>query len=297
MRQLGYDLNTFPDWRTSAITRFTLHTTPDGAIPKLIVDDDPSTIQYHTVTSFRHRFNGIHTLPSIDDSNIQHVQWLGSFRYVSLVDLESGRYVRKSIDPERPETLKGWENEYLNLTHLQASPYIVDLVGTRNPYSPAGEDVVTAFLIEYGQRGTLKQLTTNVGTSSLSRWMLQVAKGLRDMHQVGIIYGHLKLENVVVTESDQAKIIDLAQSGYTAPYYAPEFPELFESKTQWQPCIDIYSFGVVYWRLLPGTAENLPQPHDNQPSPLINLIAQCVSTNPLERPSVQNVIDFLEHDT
>lgn len=156
--------------------------------------------------------------------------------------------------------------------------------------------MVTAFLrLEYSRRGTLKKFITKVDDVTLLRWMVQVAKGLHDMHQVGIIHGDLKPENVIIMESGWAKIIDLAQSGYTTPYHAPEFPDLFESKGEWHCSVDIYSFGVVYWRMLFGTADELPQPDDQHSSPVIKLIAECVSTNPLERPSAQHVIDTLEH--
>src|SRR5437762_1108659 len=104
-------------------------------------------------------------------------------------------------------------------------------------------------------------------------------------------------ENLIIMESGRAKIIDLAQSGYTISYHAPEFLDLFERKVEWHSSVDIYSFGVVYWRMLFGTADELPlaQPADQHSSPVIKLIAECVSTNPLERPSAQHVIDTLEH--
>jgi serine/threonine protein kinase len=111
----------------------------------------------------------------------------------------------------------------------------------------------------HGRRGTLRDFITKVDDITLLRWMIEVAKGLGDMHRFGIIHGDLKAENVIIMESGKAKIIDLAQSGYTAPYHAPEFPEVFESEGQWQSSIDIYSFGVVYWLLLFGTVDNLPE--------------------------------------
>jgi serine/threonine protein kinase len=182
----------------------------------------------------------IPTLPVVDDSDLTHIKKLGEFKHVSLVDSKSARlYVRKSIDPDQAEGLKVWENEFVNLSRLQKSLYIVDLVGmvtSRNPYSPHREDVVTAFLLEYGHRGTLKQFVvakrdqvTELDKRTSLKWMLQVAQGLRDMHAEGIIHGDLTPENVIIMDG-QAKIIDLAQSGYTAPYHAPEFPAVFETR-------------------------------------------------------------------
>lgn len=145
-----------------------------NSCPELIVDYDPSTIQYHSTSNFLDQFNILPTLRLLRDSDLKPVNWLGGFRYVSLVDSTNARYVRKSIDPDRPETLKDWENEFLKLTCRQESPYIVDLVGIttgRNPYSREGEDVVTAFLLEYGRGGTLKDFIRKLDDVSLSRWI------------------------------------------------------------------------------------------------------------------------------
>lgn len=68
------------------------------------------------------------------------------------------------------------------------------------------------------------------------------------MHRLGITHGDLKPENIIITETGQAKTIDLAQSGHTKSYTAPEFPEIFETKVQWRSSIDIYSF----WSCLLG---------------------------------------------
>ena len=296
MSRLGCDLDTFSSWRTSAITRFSLCTTEDGGCPELIVDDDPSTIQYHSITSFRQRFNSPPTLAFINESDLRHVQWLGHFRYVALVDSSYGRCVCKSI--QSTETMNHWENEFINLIRLHESPYIVNLVGVvtaRHPYSPDGEAVVTAFLLEYGPCGTLKDFITKVDHVRLSKWMLKVAKGLDDMHRLGIVHGDLKPENVIIMESDEPKIIDLAQSGYTRNYHAPEFPDIFETETSWQSSLDIYSFGVVYSVLVSGPDVNLPSTGSDQSSPIISLITRCLAIDPQQRPSAEEIIDTLRN--
>jgi serine/threonine-protein kinase len=194
--------------------------------------------------------------------------------------------------------LEHWENEFTLLARLQECPYIVNLAGlttSRNPYSPTGEDVVTAFLLEYGKGGTLKDVIGNVDEVRLLRWMLQVVKGLQAMHCRGIIHGDLKPDNIIITGSGQAKIIDLAQSGYTISYHAPEFPEIFASRDQWRSSVDIYSYGVVYWVLLSGDTAGLPELGSDGLPPVARLIAKCVAIDPLHRPSTEEVIDVLMH--
>ena len=97
--------------------------------------------------------------------------------------------------------------------------------------------------------------------------MLKVAKGLEDMHQLGIVHGDLKPENVIIMESDEPKIIDLAPSGFTRNYHAPEFPDIFETGTSWRSSPDSYSFGVVYSVLVSGLDVNLPSIGSDQSSP------------------------------
>ena len=293
----GCNLNTFAEWSECGITRFTLRTTAENTHPTLIIDEDPSTIHYHTVSEFQRQFNLL-TLPLFKDSDTEHVSWLGSYRYVSLVDITQSRYVRKTINEERPETLKDWENEFTLLARLQEFPHIVNLAGvttSRNPYSPTGEDVVTAFLLEYGKGGTLRDVIGKVNKVRLRGWMLEVIKGLQEMHCRGIIHGDIKPDNVIITESGHTKIIDLAQSGYTKSCHAPEFPELFESRDQWRSSVDIYSYGVVYWVLLSGDTAGLPELASDDLSPVTRFIAKCVAIDPLHRPSTEDIIEVLEH--
>jgi serine/threonine protein kinase len=289
----GYNLNTFTQWSSSGITRFTLRTSAANNAPDLIIDDDPSTIQYYSVSDFQRQFG---MLPLINDLDTKHIGRLGDYRHVSLVETPKGKYVRKTIEDDRAESLKDWRNEFVLLTGLQDCPYTVDVRGlttARNPYNPQGEDVVTAFLLEYGEKGTLKDFIGDIDEVYLQRWMLEVVKGLREMHRRGIIHGDLKPDNIIITESMRAKIIDFAQSGLTPQYHAPEFPELFESKDQWRPSIDIYSYGVIYW-VLSGLTTDLPKLSNENLSPVTHLIAKCVAINPLDRPSAEGIIDILE---
>jgi hypothetical protein len=129
MIRRGYNLNTFTEWSRSGITRFTLRTIAPKTCPELIVDDDPSTIRYHSVSEFQRQFNNLHTFPLIKDSDTIHVCYLGSYRHVSLDNIREGSYVRKTIDDGRPETLTDWRNEFVLLNRLQECPYTIDLMG------------------------------------------------------------------------------------------------------------------------------------------------------------------------
>ena len=163
--RLGVDLNTYQGWRRAAITRFTLHTAPKGTKAELLIDDDPDTIRWPSVRTFRQDRSYTCILPFIPESELERIRWLETFRYVSLVRVGQQHFVYKSI--EGPETVKYWEKEFMNLTKFISSPFIVDIVGiitARYPYSPDGEDVVKGFLLEYGERGTLKEIVARMNS-------------------------------------------------------------------------------------------------------------------------------------
>ena len=126
--RLGVDLNTYQGWRQSAITRFSLHTAPKGTKAELLVDDDPDTIQWPSVRTFRRDRLYTCTLPFVPESELERIRWLGTFRYVSLVRVGQQHFVYKSV--EGSETVKDWEKEFMKLTKFLSSPFIVDIVGS-----------------------------------------------------------------------------------------------------------------------------------------------------------------------
>jgi len=294
MRKWGHDLLNFPNWSKSSITRFTIRTDSDDGEPSLIVDSDPSTIHLPLVSTIILCHSSIDV---VDGSDLKHLQWLGNFRYVSLVDSKSGRFVRKGVDRDHPEAIKSWTTELVNLRRLQASPFIVRLVAVvkiRNPFDPEGEDVIDSFLLEYGSCGSLNDYIGNCPNSDWTKWMLQVAKGLQYMHSLQIVHGDLKPENIIITESRDARIIDLAQSGYTERYRAPEFADLVEHGKPWHPGLDVYAFGAVYWHLFNGNIDFLPEPGTNFSSPVLNTLSACLAPDVQSRPSIQKIIESLE---
>jgi serine/threonine-protein kinase len=151
----------------------------------------------------------------------------------------------------------------------------------------------------------------------------QVAEGLAYMHQQGFVHADMKPSNILVTEHDEVKIIDLGQAcpigtvkkriqgtpGYMAPEQAHR--QAITART------DIYNFGAtMYWVLvrevIPTTlppkeetnslfsgaldasmvAPPVP-PHEKNPRihpQLSRLILECVKLNPEERPATMDAV-------
>lgn len=156
----------------------------------------------------------------------------------------------------------------------------------------------------------------------------QVGEGLAHMHGRGFVHADMKPSNVLVTEDDHVKIIDLGQAcpigtvkkriqgtpGYMAPEQAHR--QAITAKT------DIYNFGaMMYWVLvreviptaLPpqedanslfsgaldaGMVKPPVPPHEKDPRihPLLSKqILDCVQLHPDERPeSMEVVVNRLE---
>lgn len=157
----------------------------------------------------------------------------------------------------------------------------------------------------------------------------QVAAGLAHMHGRGFVHADIKPSNILVTDRDEVKIIDLGQCcpigtvkkriQGTPGYMAPEQAH----RQAITPQTDIYNFGAtMYWVLvgeviptaLPPQDDNSNSlfsgaldagmvkppvpPHERNPKihPLLSKqILDCVQVHPHERPeSMQVVLDRLE---
>lgn len=151
----------------------------------------------------------------------------------------------------------------------------------------------------------------------------QVAEGLLYMHAQGFVHADMKPNNIIVTEAGHAKIIDLGQScpigtikeriQGTMDYIAPEQVHRRAIK----PETDVYNLGAtMYWcvtrthiptamtdRTGLGLAKDDHQIEKPTPACELNpevstemsdLILECVSIDPRERPSMEAVRNRLQ---
>lgn len=119
--------------------------------------------------------------------------------------------------------------------------------------------------------GTLADLLAeenNIGHEIKLSLCLDVAKGLRALHNSGIIHSDVKSENILIFRDKRyeyiAKIGDFGCSiaenpngaylnGGSPPWTAPEW-------TKWIPAVelcktDVYSFGLLVWRVMSGAPD------------------------------------------
>ena len=135
-----------------------------------------------------------------------------------------------------------YKEEFESLSQVD-SPYCVRLLGFENFGSKK------ALILEYVKGVSLFQLVEHfhLTEEEISYILSGIYQGLKEIHSYGFCHGDLSLDNVLIDDKAQIKMIDFGQANYkkdsygTAPFIAPEllkgFPPHFLS--------DLYSLGVV----------------------------------------------------
>jgi serine/threonine protein kinase len=293
-------LSSFDGWVRQGITRFILVTRTENSPPELRIDTDPSSIQYPSAShllseSSPNAFGQFETI-SIDDICV--IKRLTP-RNVKLVTYGGSQYVLKAI--ERQDEIQHWKNELRTLLILRDSSHVIDLIALvdmSNPYSPIGSRVVIGFLLEYGAQGSLYEKLQDNGESSIDyqlklTWALEIAEGLEDMHAKRLVHGDIKPRNIIITETNAAKLIDFAGNGYSERYHAPELHDVIARGLPWLPSFDIYSLGVLLRELISGNSDERFTGNPVAKS-IDTLILSCLSDNPDNRPQISTLILLLQ---
>ena len=151
----------------------------------------------------------------------------------------------------------------------------------------------------------------------------QVAEALLYMHQAGFVHADMKPNNIIATEKNKTKVIDLGQScpigtikeriQGTVDYIAPEQVH----RREITPATDVYNLGAtMYWCL---TGKHIPTAMSRKKKTLVNkdektldraeepinlnpevpqifsnLIMECIEPVPAKRPSMETVRNRLQ---
>jgi serine/threonine protein kinase len=174
----------------------------------------------------------------------------------------------------------------------------------------------TAIVLEFIDGGNLE-----VGSFTPNRKYIhtiwQIACGLRDIHEAGIIHRDIKPNNIRLDNEGVIKIIDfgLARSQDAAKTRSiigtPVFmaPELWSDRTiSFDASIDVYAFGATALALLntktpkelaqqPPASISLPALSASLPgvsAPTVDLLHRCLDHRPAHRPKMADVQSNLQ---
>ncbi|KAI8368011.1 hypothetical protein EDC96DRAFT_506048 [Choanephora cucurbitarum] len=146
------------------------------------------------------------------------------------------------------------------------------------------------------------------------RFARQILSALDYCHRNSIVHRDLKIENILISQSGNIKIIDFGLSNLFSPrsslttfcgslYFAA--PELLNAKHYTGPEVDIWSFGVVLYVLVCGKVpfddQNMPALHEkikrgvvDYPSHLStdckSALSRMLVTNPAHRATVSEIM-------
>lgn len=202
----------------------------------------------------------------------------------------------------------------LQSTHLK---YMQKKTETTN------EITTVAILLEFIDFKLTDCLSNNMIANTLkARIVIEICHGMRYLHSKGLIYRDLKIDNVMLNSVFQVKMIDfglakineyllgddatksLSLTGRVGNelFMSPEMmrEEEYDNKT------DVYSFGIVLYFIFVGELPNqtlrekimlekiiLPEESPSISKCCIDLISKCISPSPKERPSFNEILDYL----
>jgi len=187
-----------------------------------------------------------------------------------------------------------------------------------------------AIIMELCREGCLSDaLQGNIPQRTLVKVARDIASGLEHLHHFGIIHRDVKPENVLLTEEWRGKICDyglcvheesperLEFYGGTEEYSAPELILAEDYNTM----SDIFSLGLTYVEMMTqsrvgknGFLERGPREMfaldgdvvrdaiyasdraqaDEPPASLVELAVQCVEYEPVDRPPIKEVLEWLD---
>uniref|UniRef100_A0AAY5EKZ6 non-specific serine/threonine protein kinase n=1 Tax=Electrophorus electricus TaxID=8005 RepID=A0AAY5EKZ6_ELEEL len=151
------------------------------------------------------------------------------------------------------------------------------------------------------------------------KYVRQLVMAVEHLHRAGVVHRDLKIENLLLDEQDNIKLIDFGLSncagilGYSDPFStqcgSPAYaaPELL-SRKKYGPKVDVWSIGVNMYAMLTGTLPFTVEPFslkalhqrmvDKDMNPLppslssaaVSLLKSLLEPDPAKRPNIHQVM-------
>lgn len=176
--------------------------------------------------------------------------------------------------------LNSFISEAKRLAKFNRVPQIVDI------YDCFMENDTGYIIMEYLDGQTVKEILKErkkLPVEEAKRIVMEVLKGLSEVHKEGIIHRDIAPDNIFITKNNDVKILDFGAARYATavqsrslsvilkPGYAPE--EQYRSRGEQGPWTDVYALGATCYRMITGVRpeeaiERMVEDHIKPPSEL-----------------------------
>lgn len=276
--------------------------TADNQLHVHVTEDIDEIISYPPVAAVQHLH--LAGCEQITEDSIHFVSHISGCVYQ--VDAGGETYIKKEIPG--PDMVDEFLYEVNALYKLRNSVNVIDF---RAIVLDTSRKKIKGLLISFARRGALVDLIYDHRTSPLSwprrdKWIRQIVAGLSDIHEAGFVQGDFTLSNIVIDDSDDAKIIDINRRGCPVGWEPPEFLGLIASGQRISMYIgtksDLYQLGMVLWALSvpddePERAESPLSVEDamraGAPQYMRQWITSCLADDPSQRRSTNDLLTDL----
>ncbi|OHT00787.1 hypothetical protein TRFO_07766 [Tritrichomonas foetus] len=125
-----------------------------------------------------------------------------------------------------------------------------------------------------------------------SRIITEIVLGLKYMHSKGLAHLNLKPENILLDEYHHVKLIDYGFANPFAKVTTCVAPEIFNNE-DFNEKADIYSLGKLLEIMFSMNSANESEKESENYK---DLISKCISQNPADRPSINDVYNELKQN-
>lgn len=188
------------------------------------------------------------------------------------------------------------------LMEIPYHPNIIWVIGVRFGNDP----IIVEEWMSTDLKNLLKEYAPGLTYRQILKICLDVVTGLDHLHAHNVVHYDLKPSNILLDASLNAKLADFtcsrqkmsswisARMQGTLGYIAPECLAAGYCAGRLlchAERIDVYSFGKVMLRC--ATGKEIPDPSHWCPEPVWQLIYECISDDPAERPLCKQIIETI----
>lgn len=181
---------------------------------------------------------------------------------------QRGENYRVEPSAESEEKFKRYLNAFIEEARILAKFDQRNIVKVLRYFEALGTAFIIMELVDGRPMSDYFAFDNVLGEERVSKWMNGILEGLSVIHQADIIHGDIKPKNILITEDDEAVLIDFGASVIyksaretgepmeemaLSPNYAA--PEQISTPTKLDRRLDLYSLGSVFYEAI--TSEKL----------------------------------------